>query len=217
MLYKNLIFATIKPITNNITMPLSRPQDEMTYVMIKPDGVTRGLTGEILRRIATRGLQLIALEMVQPTHAQMDEHYPKDEAWIRRVGQKTLSTYEKYGYDPVEELGTKDDLEIGTMVRAWLVDFMVSAPVVKMVIQGVHAVDMVRKLVGHTIPAMAEMGTIRGDFSVESAVSANKNKRAIMNLIHASETPEEAEHEIAHWFAKEQIHSYKRSEEWVWS
>lgn len=198
-------------------MPLSRPQDEMTYVMIKPDGVTRGLTGEILRRIETRGLKLIALEMVQPTHAQMDEHYPKDEAWIRRVGQKTLSTYEKYGYDPVEELGTKDDLEIGTMVRAWLVDFMVSAPVVKMVIQGVHAVDMVRKLVGHTIPAMAEMGTIRGDYSVESAVSANKNKRAIMNLIHASETPEEAEHEIAHWFTKEQIHSYKRSEEWVWS
>lgn len=198
-------------------MKLERPQDEKTYVMIKPDGVTRGLTGEIIRRIEARGLKIIALEMAQATHSQMDEHYPKDEAWIRRVGGKTLSTYEKYGYDPVEELGTKDDLEIGTMVREWLINFMISAPVVKMVVQGVHAIDMVRKLAGHTIPAMAEMGTIRGDYSVESAVSANKNKRAIMNLIHASETPEEAEHEITHWFTSEKIHSYKRSEEWVWS
>ncbi len=198
-------------------MKLERPQDETTYVMIKPDGVTRGLIGEIIRRIETRGLKIIALEMAQPTREDMDNHYPKDDAWIARLGQKTLSTYEKYEYDPVEELGTYDELEIGNMVRQWLITFMISAPVVKMVVQGVHAIDMVRKLAGHTIPAMAEMGTIRGDFSVESAVSANQAKRAIMNLIHASETQEEAAHEIAHWFTKKQVHPYKRSEEWGWS
>lgn len=196
-------------------MKLEKPQDEMTFVMVKPDGVARGLIGEIIRRIEMRGLKIIALQMARPTYEEMDTHYPKDETWIRRVGQKTLSTYEKYGYDPMEELGTKDDLEIGTMVRKWLIDFMTSAPVVKMVVQGVHAIDMVRKLAGHTIPAMAEMGTIRGDYSVESAVSANKSKRAIMNLIHASETSEEAEHEMSHWFTKEEIHSYKRSDEWI--
>lgn len=197
-------------------MPLARPQDEMTYVMIKPDGVIRSLTGEIIRRIERRGLKIVAMEMVHATFAEMDEHYPKDEAWVRRVGQKTLSTYEKYGYDAVTELGTADDLEIGTMVRGWLITFMISAPVVKMAVQGVHAVDMVRKLIGHTIPALAEPGTIRADFSVESAVSANKAKRAIMNLIHASETPEEATHEIAHWFKPEQLQSFKRLEESTW-
>jgi len=186
----------------------------MTYCMVKPDGVTRGLTGEIIRRMEQRGLKIIAIEMVKPSHDEMDKHYPTDEKWIRRVGQKTLSTYEKYGYDANEELGTNDDLEIGNMVRGWLIDFMVSAPVIKMVVQGVHAIDMVRKLSGHTIPSMADVGTIRGDYSMESAVSANKGKRAIMNLIHASETPEEAEHEIAHWFKPEQIHAFKSSAEW---
>ena len=195
-------------------MKLDKPESEMTFCMVKPDGVTRGLIGEIIRRFEQRGLKVIAMEMIQPSHEEMDNHYPKDEKWIRRVGQKTLSTYEKYGYDPIEELGTKDDLEIGTMVRGWLITFMISAPVVKMVVQGVHAIDMVRKLAGHTIPSMADVGTIRGDYSMESAVSANKSKRAIMNLVHASENPEEAEHEIAHWFKKEQIHAYKSSGEW---
>ena len=90
---------------------------------------------------------------------------------------------------------------------------MTSAPIVKMVIEGVHAVDMIRKLVGNTMPALAEMGTIRGDFSVDSAAAANRDKRSVYNLVHASETPEEAKHEIEHWFSPEQIHPYKRVEE----
>lgn len=181
--------------------------------MVKPDGVRRGLTGEIIRRIEQRGLKIIAIQMFQSTRDEMDNHYPKEEAWIRRVGQKTLTTYAKYGFDAKAELGTDDDFAIGTMVRGWLVDFMISAPLVKMVVQGVHAVDMVRKLCGATIPALAEMGTIRGDFSVDSAISANKERRPIMNIIHASETPEEAAHEIAHWFSENQIHAYTRAEE----
>ncbi len=189
-------------------MKLERPEDEKTFCMVKPDGVKRGLIGEIIGRLEQRGLKIVAVAMVKPARTHMDNHYPKDEVWIRRVGQKTLSTYEKYGYDPVLELGTKDDLEIGTMVRGWLIDFMISAPVVTMVVQGVHAIDMVRKIAGHTIPSLADMGTIRGDYSVESAVSANKGKRAIMNLVHASETAEEAEHEIAHWFQGDSIHAY---------
>lgn len=181
--------------------------------MLKPDGVKRGLTGEVIRRIEQRGLKVIALEMFQPTAEQIHDHYPKDEAWVARLGEKTLNTYAKYGYNAMEELGTEDKLEIGKMVRKWLVDYMTSAPLVKMVIEGVHAVDMVRKLAGNTMPVTAEMGTIRGDFSADSAAAANKDKRAVHNIIHASETPEEAAHEIAHWFTPEQIHSYKRAEE----
>jgi len=189
------------------------PREERTFVMVKPDGVKRGLTGEIIKRIEQRGLKVIALQMVMPTRQQVDDHYPKTETWIARLGEKTLNTYAKYGYDAIEELGTDDKLAIGQMVRQWLIEYMTSAPLVKMVVEGVHAVDMVRKLSGNTMPYIAEMGTIRGDFSVDSAAAANKDKRSVHNIIHASETPEEAAHEIAHWFSPEDLHAYKRVEE----
>lgn len=185
----------------------------MTFVLVKPDGVRRGLVGEVIRRIEQTGLKIIALEMYTPSREEIDKHYPKDEAWITRLGHKTLSTYEKYGLDPMEEMGKNKAEEIGPDVRGWLVDYMSSGPVVKMVVAGVHAVDMVRKLAGNTQPALAEMGTIRGDYSVDSAASANTDKRAIHNLIHASETAEEAKHEIDHWGMKKKLHSYKRVEE----
>ena len=178
--------------------------------MIKPDGVRKGLIGEVIKRVEQRDLKVVALEMFQPTLEEMDAHYPKDEKWIARVGDKTLATYEKYGVDPVGALGTADNLEIGKQVRGWLIEYMISAPLVKMVIQGVHAVDMVRKIVGPTMPYLAEMGTIRGDYSADSPTIANTEKRAIMNLVHASETPDEAKHEMEHWFGKEPIYSYKR-------
>lgn len=189
---------------------MKNPKEEQTYLMIKPDGVRKGLIGEIIRRIEQRDLKIVALEMFQPTFDEMDTHYPKDEAWISRLGTKTFNTCEKYGIDPKVEFGTDQELEMGTMVRKWLVDYMVSAPLVKMVIQGIHAVDMVRKIVGPTLPYLAEMGTIRGDFSADSPLLANKEKRAVMNLAHASETPEEAAHEIKHWFGDKPIYSYKR-------
>jgi nucleoside-diphosphate kinase len=190
---------------------MTNPKEEITYVMIKPDGVRKGLVGEIIRRFEQRDLKIVALEMFQPTAEKMDNHYPKDEAWITRLGGKTLATYEKYGYSAKEEYGTDDAREIGMMVRGWLIDYMVSAPLVKMVVKGTHAVDMVRKIVGPTLPYAAEMGTIRGDYSVDSPLVANKEKRAVMNLIHASETQEEAKHEIEHWFGDNpSIFSYKR-------
>jgi nucleoside-diphosphate kinase len=188
-------------------------KQEKTVVLIKPDGVKRGLVGEVINRIEKRGLKIIALEMFQATEQQIDSHYPKDEKWIKRIGEKTLSNYKKYGFNAKEELGTEDPFEIGMMVRGWLLDFMTSGPMVKMIVQGIHAIDMVRKIVGGSMPSQADMGTIRGDFSVDDATAANKDKRAIHNIIHASETPEEAEHELGFWFAAEDIFDYKRAEE----
>lgn len=178
---------------------------ERTYVMIKPDGVKKGLIGEIIRRFEQRDLKVVALEMFKPTKEQINDHYPKDEAWVRRLGQKTLTTYNKYGIDAKKELGTDDDFELGKMVRGWVIDYMISAPLVRMVVEGVHAVDMVRKICGATIPSMADMGTIRGDYSADSPAVANTEHRAVMNLVHASETPQEAEHEIEHWFGKREV------------
>ena len=188
-------------------------KQEKTVVLIKPDGVKRGLVGEVINRIEKRGLKIIALEMFQANEQQIDSHYPQGEKWIKRIGEKTLSNYEKYGFDAKEELGTEDPLTIGKMVRGWLISFMTSGPMVKMIVQGIHSIDMVRKIVGGSMPSQAEMGTIRGDFSVDDATAANKDKRAIHNIIHASETPEEAEHELGFWFAAEDIFDYKRAEE----
>ena len=185
---------------------MKHPKEELTFVMLKPDGVRKGLTGEGINRFEQRYLKIVALEMFQPTYDQLDSHYPKDEAWITRLGTKTLSTYEKYGYDAMADFGTVDPAGIGPEIRKWLIDFMMSAPLVKMIIQGVHAVDVVRKVAGPTMPYMADMGTIRGDFSIDSPALANKEKRAVMNVLHCSETPEEAEHEIKHWFGDVKIH-----------
>jgi len=186
------------------------PKDERTLVLVKPDGVRKGLIGEIIKRFEQRDLKIVALEMFQPVLDQIDNHYPKDESWITRLGEKTLATYKKFGFDANEELGTHDPSAIGKMVRKWLVEYMISAPLVRMVVQGTHAVAVVRKIAGPTMPYQADMGTIRGDFSIDSPAIANKEKRSVMNLVHASETPEEAEHEIKYWFGDKPIFSYKR-------
>src|SRR3989344_5534041 len=161
-------------------------KEEKTFVLVKPDGVRKGLVGEIIKRFEQRDLKIVAIEMFQPTREQIDNHYPKDEAWIKRLGEKSLSTYQKYGLDVKEILATDDAFEIGKMVRMWLVDYMLSAPLVRVVIQGLHAVDMVRKISGPTLPYIADMGTLRGDYSNDSPALANSEKRAVMNLLHAS-------------------------------
>ena len=193
-----------------IHLNMQHPKEEKTFVLIKPDGVRKGLIGEIIGRFEQRDMKIVAIEMFQATRKEMDSHYPKDEKWIRRLGEKTNATYEKYGYDVKKDFGNADLLKIGKSVRGWLLDFMCSAPMIKMVVQGVHAVDMVRKIVGPTMPYLAEMGTIRGDYSADSPLLANMEHRPVYNLIHASETAEEAQHEIQHWFGKKTIYRYHR-------
>lgn len=189
------------------------PKQEKTVFIIKPDGVKRGLIGEIISRFEKRGLKIIALDMRAASREEMDNHYPKDEAWVKRLGEKSLSNYVQYGVDPKEKLGTDDPLKIGKMIREWVLDYMTSGPIVKGVVEGVHAIDMVRKICGSSLPNMADMGTIRGDFSVDSPVQANLNKRSLRNIIHASETREEADNEIKLWFSLGEIYDYKRAEE----
>ncbi|MEK9185781.1 MAG: nucleoside-diphosphate kinase, partial [Patescibacteria group bacterium] len=173
----------------------------------------RVLIGEIIKRFESRGLKIVALHMTHPTREQMDTHYPKDKEWVTGLGNNTEKSYKEFEIKTTlkEDYGTDDPYKIGKLVREWLLDYMTSAPLVKMVIKGLHAVDMVRKIAGPTIPNMADMGTIRGDFSNDSPILGNLEKRAVMNLVHASETPEEAEHEIEFWFgSKDKIFDYKR-------
>lgn len=192
---------------------MSHPKKERTLLILKPDAVKRGLAGEIVSRIEKRGLKIIALRMFWASEEQVDGHYPKSQEWISRLGEKTLKNYKEYGIDAIKELGVDEPIEVGKQVRGWLIEYLTSGPMVKMVIEGIHAIKMVRKIVGPTMPADADMGTIRGDFSVDDATAANKDKRSIRNLVHASETPEEAEHEINFWFTPEEIFDYKRAED----
>ncbi|HQO27827.1 MAG TPA: nucleoside-diphosphate kinase [Candidatus Pacearchaeota archaeon] len=182
--------------------------EEKTLVLIKPDGVKRGLIGEIISRIEKRGLKIVSLEMIWARREQVDRHYPKTREWIERIGQKTMANYQKHGLDLHQELGLEDPYQIGQVVRGWLIDYMVSGPMVKVVVSGNHAIEMVRQLAGDTMPAQAQIGTIRGDFSIDDAARANREKRSIRNIIHASENPEEAENELNLWTSAEDVFDY---------
>src|SRR5919199_2680626 len=140
---------------------------ERTFCMIKPDGVKRGLIGDIIHRFEKAGLKVVAINMLYATEEQVRAHYPmSDEAWIMRLGEKSLSSFENLDTDPQEALGSTDKGEIGQAVAQSLVEFMTSGPVVAMVVEGIQAIEMVRKLVGHTLPFKADVGTIRGEYSV---------------------------------------------------
>lgn len=187
---------------------------ERTVVLIKPDGVKRGLIGEILARFEKVGLKIVAMKMVWVDKDFAARHYPVNRKdWVKGMGEKTLETYAQYGKDPKEELGTKDPEEIGKMVARWNLEFLSSGPVVAVLLEGVHAITNARKIVGATVPTFAESGSIRGMFSVDSPVRANQTKRAVHNLIHASGNAEEAKFEEELWFHKKEIYRYKRVEE----
>ena len=185
---------------------------ERTFVMVKPDGVKRGLTGQIIARFERAGLKLVALKMVHPTEEMVENHYPSTENWFQTVGKKTLGAYQELGMNPKEHLGTDDPGKIGKIVKGWLKEFISSSPVVCMVWEGNHAIQNVRRLVGNTLPIKANPGTIRGDFTCDSPDLANVRHRPIRNIVHASGDPEEAQHEINLWFTEQEIYDYERAD-----
>lgn len=192
---------------------MPHPKEETTLVLIKPDGVKRGLMGKIISQIEQRGLKIIALKMLWADAKKVDGHYPADTAWVKRLGEKSLATCAEHHLNPRVVLGSTNAVKIGKNIRCWLIDYLTSGPMVAVVVRGILAVAMVRKLVGHSVPVQAEMGTLRGDYSVDSPTAANRDHRAVHNIIHASETAEEAAHEIKYWFSEKEVHDYKRAEE----
>ena|SRR3990167_4158667 len=153
---------------------------EKTLVLLKPDTVERGLTGRILMRFEDAGLKIAALKMVKSDKDLAGEHYDEDVAKRR-----------------------------GEAVRKFNIDFLTSGPVLAMVIEGVNAIENVRKMCGTTEPKSAPSGTIRGDFSHVSYGHCDNKKIAVRNIIHASADKEYAEKEIDIWFAPEEIMDYK--------
>ena len=170
---------------------------EETLVLIKPEGVSRGLIGEIVSRIERAGLQIVGMKMMQVSRDLAEKHYPLTEEWYNNVYTKTKAFMDKKGI-PMDET----PLELGQKIQSWLVNHITEGPIIAMVVRGNCAVESMRKLAGHTEPRQALPGTIRGDYSTDSYSLADKEKRAIRSIIHASDAVETAKKEIALWFKK---------------
>ncbi len=177
---------------------------ERSFVIIKPDGVQRGLMGDILQRFERVGLKCTAMKLLVPTEDQCWEHYNKDDEWFLEKGANIVKARKEAGV-PVE----KDDIEYGKDIVRQLAIFMTSGPVLALVLEGNEAVGVVTKLVGSTEPLSSDVGTIRGDYTVDSYDLAGVDERAVRNLIHCSDCPEEAEREIAIWFDENEIIDYR--------
>ncbi|MBI4652789.1 nucleoside-diphosphate kinase [Candidatus Kuenenbacteria bacterium] len=187
------------------------PKQERTLVIIKPDGVQRTLIGEIIKRYERVGFKLVAIKMLIPSLEHIEKHYTLDPNWRRITGEKTINGYKNKGLTPPSE----DPYEITAVILKNLKTYMTSGPVIAMIWQGAHVVQIIRKLTGGTEPLTSDIGSIRGDFVLDSYQMTDADGRAIRNLIHASGTIEEAEAEINHWFTKEEIINYHLVQEQI--
>ncbi len=178
---------------------------EKTLVLVKPDGVARGLIGEILGRFERAGLKVVAMKMVHPSVEDVDRHYALTEEWMMAVFTKAKAKYESEG----KTFGFQDHKAYGAEIKRGLVEFLRSAPIVALVLEGEMAVSLVRKLVGATEPASSAPGTIRGDYSHDTYALSNSQNRPLRNLIHASGNVEEANNEIKIWFTDTELYKYE--------
>ncbi|MFZ1987769.1 MAG: nucleoside-diphosphate kinase [Minisyncoccia bacterium] len=187
---------------------MPHPKKERTFVIMKPDAVQRSLVGEILRRFEQTGLKISTLKLLVPDEKRLWDHYSKDDVWFLKKGTKIVENRTAAGL-PIE----KEALEYGKDIIRALLKYMTSGPVVMLVLEGNQAVAVVKKLVGETEPATSDVGTIRGDFTIDSYAISAVDDRAVRNLIHCSDAPEEAEREIALWLSPEEVLSYRLVQE----
>ena len=157
---------------------------ERSLVIVKPDGVARGLVGEVIKRFEQRGIKIVGMKMQWINEEFAKKHYTED--ITKRRGEK---------------------------VRKNLLKYITEGPVVVMVLEGVNVVDNIRKIVGDTEPKSALPGTVRGDYSHMSFTHADANEIGIPNILHASGDSEEAKAEIAHWFSKSELFDYETAHE----
>jgi len=183
---------------------IQHPKKERTFVIIKPDGIQRSLIGEIVSRFERTGLKLTGMKLVHAEEKKLWSHYNKDDAWYEEKGAKIIFHRKEAGL-AVE----KDAKEYGKEIIGALVQYMSVAPVVMMVWEGNQAVGIVKKLVGSTEPLASDVGTIRGDLTLDSYATSSIDDRAVRNLIHCSDSPREAQREISIWFQADECFSYR--------
>ncbi len=176
---------------------------ERTFIAIKAEGIQRHLIGEIITRFERRGLKLAAMKMMIATNNIVSKHYPDSDDWYIPTGTKALEGLKARGMD----MG-KTPKELAIEIRNNLMDHFLDRPIICMVWEGAHAVQIGRKTVGATNPLDAVPGTIRGDFTVDSYQLADDAGRVVRTIVHASGSVEEAKTEMALWFKPEEIIDY---------
>jgi nucleoside-diphosphate kinase len=159
---------------------------ERTLIILKPDALQRAIAGEVITRFERAGLKIVGCKMLQPDYDHYFHHYENISKMISRRGQAAFDV---------------------------TLDMMQRGPVIAMVLEGIGAVALVRKLVGTTEPKEAAPGTIRGDYAHVSFDHANAQGQGIANIIHASGNAGEAAEEIAHWFSEAEIYDYQTAHE----
>ncbi|MHB9019412.1 MAG: nucleoside-diphosphate kinase [Minisyncoccota bacterium] len=178
--------------------------EERTLVLLKPDAVQRNLIGEIISRFERVGLKIVALKFLLPTKEQAFKHYVKNEEEIIALGNRSIEGKKKSGIEVRES-----PKELGQSIIDRLVKFLSSSPVVAIVLEGNQAIAVTRKLVGSTEPLQSAVGTVRGDYTVDSYTLADNGDRAVRNLVHASSSQFDAEYETKVWFSDKEVVSYK--------
>ncbi len=184
------------------------PNQERSLVLLKTDAVQRSLVGEIIKRFEQTGLKISAMKMLNATEAQLLDHYNKDDAWYEKKGKGIVEDLKSQGRE-IE----KEPIEYGKDIIRTVVKYMQASPIVALVFEGNKAVSVVTKIVGTTEPSTSDVGTIRGDYTVDSFAHATYENRAVRNLVHQSESPEEAEREIKIWFSDDEIMKYTTAQE----
>ncbi len=183
-------------------------QEERTLVLIIPDGIQRSLMGEVIRRIERTGLKFVAFKFLIANREQLVAHYNKDEVWFQAKGERVVADRKLHNLTV-----DKPAIEYGKEIIDLIVNFMTAGPILAFVVQGNESVAVVKKLVGATEPKTSDVGTIRGDLTVDSYDHSSVQNRAVRNLVHCSESPAEAEREIKVWFKPEEIVKYRLLQE----
>lgn len=188
----------------------NKSSKERTLVLLKPDAVQRNLVGEIIKRFEQVGLKIVGLKLVHPTREQAWRHYVKSDAEITALGERSIEGKKKWGVEVHD-----DPTELGRRIVDRLVKFLTASPVVAIVLEGNKSVPLVRKLVGSTEPLQSDVGTVRGDFTLDSYEIADDGDRAVRNLVHAASSVEDAAYEINVWFKPNELLNYKHIRETV--
>jgi nucleoside-diphosphate kinase len=179
---------------------------ERSLIVLKPDVMTRGITGEIMTRFEKVGLKIIAMKMLQVPLDLAQKHYEKDDEWLLRKGKLLI---ENQNLDTEKE----DPKQHGQKIVDSLAKDLTLSPVIAMILEGHNAIEVIRKMLGDMSPEHSMPGTIRGDYSHDTIVLANASNRPVINLVHGSDTKEMAEKEIKLWFRDEEIINWQKLDE----
>lgn len=188
---------------------LKKFKRERTLAVIKPDGIQRSLISEIIKRFENVGLKLAAIKMTTLSSDFIEKHYTINPEARKTMGEKNIKNYRDKGLTPPCD----DPYKISETILNNLKKYMSSGPVIAMILEGAHAIKIVQKIIGSTEPLISDVGTIRGDYVLDSYEMSDTDGRAVRNLIHASGSVEEAEKEIGLWFSSEEIIDYQLVQE----